>query len=77
MCTSLPVRHPVPGEIRVKVAACGVCRTNLPVVDGGLPYPQVPIIPGHGIVSRIDALGLGVTGLDLGQRVGIPWLGRA
>jgi propanol-preferring alcohol dehydrogenase len=74
--TELPDRQPGPGQIRVQVAACGVCRTDLHVVDGELPQPQVPIIPGHEIVGRIDALGSGVTGLALGQRVGIPWLGH-
>ena len=74
--TELPERKPGPGEIRVKVAACGVCRTDLHVVDGELPDPQVPIIPGHEIVGRIDLLGAGVEGLALGQRVGIPWLGH-
>ena len=74
--TELPDRQPGPGQIRVKVLACGVCRTDLHVVDGELPHPQVPIIPGHEIVGRIDALGAGVTDLKLGQRVGIPWLGH-
>ena len=74
--TELPDRQPGPGQIRVKVAACGVCRTDLHVVDGELPHPQLPIIPGHEIVGRIDAVGSGVEGLVLGQRVGIPWLGH-
>ena len=74
--TESPDRQPGPGEIRVKVAACGVCRTDLHVVDGELPQPQVPIIPGHEIVGRIDAIGSGVTDLTMGQRVGIPWLGH-
>jgi len=74
--TELRDRPPGPNEIRVKVAACGVCRTDLHVVDGELPHPQVPIIPGHEIVGRIDAVGSGVEGLTLGQRVGIPWLGH-
>ena len=74
--TELPDRQPGAGEIRVKVAACGVCRTDLHVVDGELPDPQVPIIPGHEIVGRIDALGAGVEGLSIGERVGIPWLGH-
>jgi propanol-preferring alcohol dehydrogenase len=64
------------GEIRVKVSACGVCRTDLHVVDGELPDPQVPIIPGHEIVGRIDVIGAGVEGLRVGERVGIPWLGH-
>src|ERR1022692_3494790 len=67
---------PGPGEIRVRVLACGVCRTDLHVVDGELPEKKLPIIPGHEIVGRVDALGGGVEGLQLGQRVGIPWLGH-
>ncbi len=74
--THLPDPQPGPGQIRVQVLACGVCRTDLHVVDGELPHPQVPIIPGHEIVGRIDVLGAGVTGLKPGQRVGIPWLGH-
>ena len=74
--TELPDRQPGPGEIRVKVAACGVCRTDLHVVDGELPHPQVPIIPGPEIVGHIDAVGSCVEGLTIGQRVGIPWLGH-
>ena len=74
--TELPDRNPGPGEIRVKVSACGVCRTDLHVIDGELPDPQVPIIPGHEIVGRIDLIGSGVDGLTLGERVGIPWLGH-
>ena len=72
----LPDQEPGIGEIRVKVGACGVCRTDLHVVDGELPNPQVPIIPGHEIIGRIDALGAGVDGLKMGERVGIPWLGH-
>ena len=74
--TELDNRLPAAGEIRVKVAACGVCRTDLHVVDGELPEPRTPIIPGHEIVGRIDVLGAGVTELKLGERVGIPWLGH-
>ena len=71
-------RDPIPGpdRIRVQVLACGVCRTDLHVVDGDLPEPVVPIIPGHEIVGRIDAIGPGVEGLSIGERVGIPWLGH-
>src|SRR3546814_10684642 len=61
----------------VKVSACAVCRTDLHVVDGDLPNPVLPVIPGHEIVGRIDALGEGVEGLQLGERVGIPWLGHS
>jgi len=74
--TELPDRQPGPDEIRVKVLACGVCRTDLHVVDGELPDPMLPIIPGHEIVGRIDAMGIGVKDLQMGERVGIPWLGH-
>jgi propanol-preferring alcohol dehydrogenase len=74
--TELADPQPGSGEIRVKVAACGVCRTDLHVVDGELPNPKIPIIPGHEIVGRIDLLGAGVEGLKIGERVGIPWLGH-
>ncbi len=74
--TQLPDRQPGPGQIRVSIAACGVCRTDLHVLDGELPDQRVPIIPGHEIVGRIDALGEGIEGLRLGERVGIPWLGH-
>jgi alcohol dehydrogenase, propanol-preferring len=74
--TELPDRQPGPGQIRVKVTACGVCRTDLHVVDGELADPLVPIIPGHEIVGRIDAIGPGVEELTIGERVGIPWLGH-
>ena len=74
--TTLKDPQPGPGQIRVKVSACGVCRTDLHVVDGELPHPQVPIIPGHEIVGRIDLMGPEVKGLKVGERVGIPWLAR-
>ena len=74
--TELADPQPGPGEIRVKVAACGVCRTDLHVVDGELPNPKVPIIPGHEIIGRVDAMGPGVEGLQIGERVGLPWLGH-
>ncbi|MBR0764471.1 zinc-dependent alcohol dehydrogenase family protein [Bradyrhizobium japonicum] len=68
---------PVPGQgdVRIKVSACGVCRTDLHIVDGELPDIPYPIIPGHEIVGRVDALGAGVKNLAVGMRVGIPWLG--
>ncbi|HEX5958058.1 MAG TPA: zinc-dependent alcohol dehydrogenase family protein [Hyphomicrobiaceae bacterium] len=72
----VPTPVPSAGQVRVKVAACGVCRTDLHVVDGELDKPKLPIIPGHEIVGYIDALGAGVTRLALGERVGIPWLGH-
>jgi propanol-preferring alcohol dehydrogenase len=74
--SELPERSPGAGEIRVKVAACGVCRTDLHVVDGELPNTKLPIIPGHEVVGRIDAVGSGVEDIEIGERVGIPWLGH-
>ncbi|MDK9694783.1 MAG: zinc-dependent alcohol dehydrogenase family protein [Siculibacillus sp.] len=68
---------PGPGEIRVKVAACAVCRTDLHVVDGDLPPQRASVVPGHEIIGRVDALGPGVGDVALGERVGIPWLGHA
>src|SRR5579872_4455313 len=66
---------PEPGEVRVKVSACGICRTDLHVVDGELPDIPYPIIPGHEVVGRVDALGSSVADLAIGTRVGVPWLG--
>jgi alcohol dehydrogenase, propanol-preferring len=67
---------PGPGEIRVRVEACGVCRTDLHIVDGELPDTHLPIVPGHEIVGTVEALGPGVASPGSGQRVGIPWLGH-
>jgi propanol-preferring alcohol dehydrogenase len=66
---------PDQGQILVEIAACGVCRTDLHVVDGELPHPKLPIVPGHEIVGRVAALGAGVAGLAVGERIGVPWLG--
>src|SRR5437879_8970815 len=66
---------PAPGEILVEIAACGICRTDLHVVDGELPDPKLPIVPGHEIVGRVAAVGQRVSALAVGARVGIPWLG--
>ena len=74
--TELPERQPGAGEIRVRIGACGVCRTDLHVFDGDLPDQRLPIVPGHEIVGRVDALGRGVEGLRIGERVGVPWLGH-
>jgi len=68
---------PGPGEILVKVEACGVCRTDLHVVDGELPNPKLPIVPGHEVVGRVVAVGAGVSGRAIGDRVGVPWMGHA
>ncbi len=72
----LPVPTPGPGEVLVKVLACGVCRTDLHLVDGELPDPKLPVVPGHEIVGEVAALGPAVEDLALGQRVGVPWLAR-
>lgn len=73
----LPDPVPASGEIRVSVHACGVCRTDLHIVDGELEHPVLPLIPGHEIVGRIDALGPDPgPELKIGDRVGIPWLGH-
>jgi alcohol dehydrogenase, propanol-preferring len=66
---------PGDGQIRVRVSACGVCRTDLHVVDGELPDIKYPVIPGHEIVGRVDVVGAGVTTHRIGDRVGVPWLG--
>jgi propanol-preferring alcohol dehydrogenase len=70
-----PVPTPGPGELLIEVAACGICRTDLHVVDGDIEGP-LPIVPGHEIVGRILTLGEGVAGFAIGDRVGIPWLGH-
>ena len=71
----LPVPQPAAGQVLLKVSACGICRTDLHVVDGELTEPTLPLVPGHQIVGTIERLGAGVTGLRPGQRVGVPWLG--
>lgn len=66
---------PGAGEIRIRIGACGVCRTDLHVVDGDLPSRKSPLTPGHEIVGVVEALGADVTHLQIGQRVGVGWLG--
>ncbi|WP_307155678.1 zinc-dependent alcohol dehydrogenase family protein [Rhodopseudomonas julia] len=68
--------RPGPGEVLIAVSACGVCRTDLHVVDGELENPKLPLIPGHEIVGRVAACGPGVRVLREGDRVGVPWLGH-
>jgi alcohol dehydrogenase, propanol-preferring len=70
-----PIPPPNVSELTVAVTACGVCRTDLHVVDGELPHPVLPIVPGHEIVGRVAAMGAGVSGFEIGERVGVPWLG--
>jgi propanol-preferring alcohol dehydrogenase len=69
------VPEPSRGQVLVRVGACGVCRTDLHIVDGELEAAQLPIVPGHEIVGRVERCGSGVSHLEPGQRVGIPWLG--
>jgi propanol-preferring alcohol dehydrogenase len=71
----LPVPQPGAGRILIEVEACGICRTDLHLVDGELPDPVLPMIPGHEIVGRVSAIGGGVAGFRIGERVGVPWLG--
>lgn len=71
----VPVPDPAAGQLRVRVEACAVCRTDLHVIDGELPQAKLPLIPGHEIVGLVDCLGPGTAGPAPGTRVGIPWLG--
>ena len=71
----MPVPEPSPGQVLVKVKACGVCRTDLHVVDGELPHPKLPLVPGHEIVGTVVRTGKKVTTLKPGDVVGIPWMG--
>lgn len=68
--------RPGPGQMLVEIAACAVCRTDLHVIDGDLPNPKLPLIPGHEIVGRVASVGDGHVRFAVGDRVGIPWLGR-
>lgn len=72
---AMPIPDPAPDEVLVRVAACAVCRTDLHVVDGELPDPKLPLIPGHEIVGRVEKRGANVQRFQLDERVGIPWLG--
>ncbi len=73
---NMPDPVPNPNEVLIRVEACGVCRTDLHVVDGDLREPKLPLILGHEIVGRIEEIGRNVSGLEPGQRVGVPWLGH-
>jgi propanol-preferring alcohol dehydrogenase len=73
---SLPEPEPAAGELLVAVTACGVCRTDLHVVEGELPFPGRPLVPGHQAVGRVLALGAGVLGFEPGERVGVGWVHR-
>jgi alcohol dehydrogenase, propanol-preferring len=71
----LPDPEPAPGQVLLEVRACGVCRTDLHILDGDLTEPKLPLVPGHQIVGLVRELGEGVERFGLGQRVGVPWLG--
>jgi propanol-preferring alcohol dehydrogenase len=73
--TDLPIPNPGPEQILIQVRACGVCRTDLHVVDGELPQPKLPLVPGHEIVGTVAARGERVERFAVGDRVGVPWLG--
>jgi alcohol dehydrogenase, propanol-preferring len=72
----MPVPTASADELQLQVAACAICRTDLHVVEGELPVRRSPLIPGHQIVGRVAALGLGVEGFAIGDRVGVAWLNR-
>jgi propanol-preferring alcohol dehydrogenase len=71
----VPISDPAAGQVLLRVAACGVCRTDLHILDGELAEPKLPLIPGHQIVGRVEKLGEGVQRFGIGERVGVPWLG--
>ncbi|KHK58300.1 alcohol dehydrogenase [Ralstonia sp. A12] len=71
----VPTPAPGPGEVRIAVSVCGVCRTDLHIVDGELPHPKASLIPGHEVVGIVESCGEGVSSPALGERVGVPWLG--
>ena len=71
----MPIPSPGENQVLLKVAACGICRTDLHIFDGELPHPKLPLIPGHEIVGRVVEHGAGVTRYRIGDRVGVPWLG--
>src|ERR671923_2205576 len=75
LAADLPVPEPGPGQVRLAVSVCGVCRTDLHVIDGELPDPKLPLVPGHQIVGRVEAVARGAGRFVPGQRVGVPWLG--
>jgi propanol-preferring alcohol dehydrogenase len=73
--TEMPIPEPSARQLRLRVLACGVCRTDLHILDGELTEPKLPLVPGHEIVGRVEAIGAEVEGFAIGDRVGVPWLG--
>jgi len=72
----LHLPEPGPGQLRIKVLTCGVCRTDLHTVEGDIHPPKMPIVPGHQVIGTVDILGEGMTNIKVGDRVGVPWLHR-
>jgi len=72
--TEIDIPEPGPGQVRLKIRACGVCHTDLHIVEGDLELPRLPVVPGHQIVGTVDALGPEVTLHSVGDRLGVPWL---
>lgn len=73
----IAIPEPEEGQIRIKVSVCGICRTDLHVVDGELAEPKLPLVPGHQIIGTVEKLGKNVSQVKIGDRVGVPWLGRS
>ena len=71
----IPLPEPGQGEVRISVSTCGLCRTDLHIVDGELDQPKKPVVLGHQVVGKIDRVGPGVPAERVGERVGVPWLG--
>ena len=71
-----PVPEPGPGQVLVRVTACGVCRTDLHIIEGELPPRKSPLVPGHQVVGTVEELGHEVEGFEIGARVGVPWVHR-
>lgn len=70
----LPIPTPGDGELQLRVSACGVCHTELDEIEGRTPPPKLPVIPGHQVVGRVESLGAGAAGFEIGDRVGVPWI---
>jgi propanol-preferring alcohol dehydrogenase len=75
VASDLPIPAPGPNEVLLKVRACGVCRTDLHILDGDLPLVRSPLIPGHEIIGVVVANGEGARRFSIGARIGVPWLG--
>lgn len=71
----IPVPEPAAGQVLIRVSTCGVCRTDLHIVDADLTEPKLPLVPGHQIVGTVESAGSGATRFRSGERVGVPWLG--